>query len=126
MCIRRSIEGYAFDFTQWGTTDLADFVQRDRNHPCVVLWSIGNEIDYPNDPYVHELFPEMVGNNDAGKPSEEFQYDPDKPNAERVVEIAEELKAVVKEYDTTRPVNSQLWHSLNCPMLQDTQMCWIL
>lgn len=99
-------EGYAFDFTQWGTTDLADFVQRDRNHPCVVLWSIGNEIDYPNDPYVHELFPEMVGNNDAGKPSEEFQYDPDKPNAERVVEIAEELKAVVKEYDTTRPVTA--------------------
>lgn len=99
-------EGYGYDFPQWGETDLADMILRDRNHPSIVLWSIGNEIDYPNDPYVHELFPEMVGNNDSGKPAEEFQYDPDKPNAERLLEIAKNLKAVVKEYDTTRPVTA--------------------
>lgn len=99
-------QGYGYDFPQWGETDLADLIQRDRNHPSVILWSIGNEIDYPNDPYVHELFPEMVGNNDNGKPSEEFQYDPNKPNAERLLEIAANLKSVVKEYDTTRPVTA--------------------
>ena len=34
--------------------DLRDMVRRDRNHPSVIMWSIGNEIDYPNDPYTHE------------------------------------------------------------------------
>ncbi len=42
-------------------------VRRDRNHPSVILWSIGNEIDYPNDPYVHPLFAQAEGNNDKNK-----------------------------------------------------------
>ena len=31
-------------WAEWGETDLREFVRRDRNHPSVVLWSIGNEI----------------------------------------------------------------------------------
>ena len=31
-------------FNMWGTTDLTDTIKRDRNHPSVVLYSIGNEI----------------------------------------------------------------------------------
>src|SRR5207244_724011 len=36
--------GYGRFFDQWSERDLTDLIRRDRNHPCVVLWSIGNEI----------------------------------------------------------------------------------
>jgi beta-galactosidase len=35
---------YNIDFEQWHKQDLEDQVKRDRNHPSVFIWSIGNEI----------------------------------------------------------------------------------
>jgi beta-galactosidase len=35
---------YATYFDSWGVTDLTDTLLRDRNHPSIVLYSIGNEI----------------------------------------------------------------------------------
>ncbi len=98
-------QGYFLDYPTWHERDVEAFVKARRNHASVIMWSIGNEIDYPNDPYCHESFAEMTGNNDAGKPSQEKQYDPEKPNAVRLVTLAKELTRLVKKYDETRPVS---------------------
>ena len=36
--------GYHRYFKKWSEKDLTDALLRDRNHPCVFLWSVGNEI----------------------------------------------------------------------------------
>ena len=36
--------GYHNYFEQWSERDLVDFIHRDRNHPSVVMWSVGNEV----------------------------------------------------------------------------------
>lgn len=35
---------YGNYFNQWCERDTASWVRKDRNHPCLILWSIGNEI----------------------------------------------------------------------------------
>ena len=37
-------EGYHKYFDEWYEKDLVSFIHRDRNHPSVVMWSVGNEI----------------------------------------------------------------------------------
>jgi len=37
--------GYGFYFDEWSERDLTTFIRRDRNHPCVILWNMGNEIN---------------------------------------------------------------------------------
>ncbi|MVN75752.1 DUF4982 domain-containing protein [Hymenobacter sp. HMF4947] len=36
--------GYSQYFDQWAEKDLTNLVRRDRNHPSVIMWSIGNEV----------------------------------------------------------------------------------
>jgi len=86
--------GYAELFDRWAVTDVQDMVRRDRNHPCVILWSIGNEIDYANDPFSH---PVLGG-----------EYRPENPPAEDMVRLAGPLVAAVKKIDPTRPVTAAL------------------
>jgi beta-galactosidase len=40
----KTLGGYHRFFNDWSQRDLVDFIHRDRNHPSVVLWSAGNEI----------------------------------------------------------------------------------
>ena len=43
--------GYVLLFDEWADKDLKALIHRDRNHPSVILWSIGNETGeqgYPN------------------------------------------------------------------------------
>jgi beta-galactosidase len=37
--------GYGQFFDQWSEPDLVSMLDRDRNHPSIILWSIGNEIE---------------------------------------------------------------------------------
>jgi beta-galactosidase len=41
---RKNKFDYHLDFPEWHTRDIQDMVMRDRNHPSVFIWSIGNEI----------------------------------------------------------------------------------
>ncbi|GAA2754359.1 glycoside hydrolase family 2 TIM barrel-domain containing protein [Amnibacterium kyonggiense] len=97
-------DGPAREFPEWHERDLTAMVEAHRNHPSVIAWSIGNEVDYPNDPYAHPLFQESVGNNDAGKPAAERVYDPNRPDIRRLTTIAKRLGAIVRAADPTRPV----------------------
>jgi beta-galactosidase len=36
--------GYNNYFDEWHERDLTDHIKRDRNHPCVIMWSVGNEV----------------------------------------------------------------------------------
>ncbi|GAA4236699.1 beta-galactosidase GalB [Postechiella marina] len=36
--------GYSNYFDEWHERDIRDMIKRDRNHPSVIMWSIGNEI----------------------------------------------------------------------------------
>ena len=97
-------EGSYDFFAEWGERDLADIVRRDRNHISVFAWSIGNEVDYPNDPYSH---PSLDGDGDFTQAT--FGgYRPDAPDADRLGDIAKRLAAVVRKYDMSRPVTAGL------------------
>ena len=78
-------EGYAVNFKEWAKRDLQDFVLRDRNHPSIIMWSIGNEVDYPNDPYSHPVL------NTEANPQTWAKYSESLPHANRLGEVAREL-----------------------------------
>jgi len=41
---KKTSQDYHKDFPEWHKRDLEDMVKRDRNHPSIILWSVGNEI----------------------------------------------------------------------------------
>jgi beta-galactosidase/beta-glucuronidase len=99
-------QGSSDFFDEWAERDMADMVRRDHNHPSIFAWSIGNEVDYPNDPYSHPV----LGGRDAGGFVQPIfgGYKKDAPDAGRLGEIAKRLVAVVKKHDTSRPVTAGL------------------
>ena len=41
---KKTSHDYSRYFPEWHETDLTDLVVRDRNHPSIIMWSIGNEV----------------------------------------------------------------------------------
>lgn len=74
--IHKTDNDYATFFDSESEMDLSDLIRRDRNHPSVILWSIGNE--------VRELHTKGAGGAD----------------------IARRLREIVKKYDRERPVTA--------------------
>lgn len=62
---------YHIDWNEWHKKDLEDQIKRDRNHPSVFMWSIGNEIreqfDSTGTPITKELV-QIVKNLDTTRP----------------------------------------------------------
>ncbi len=87
------LDGSSRFFNEWGERDLRDMIHRDKNHPSIILWSIGNEIDYANDPFADKL---------------DGNYTIYRPDPARMVTIAEKLVKTIKEIDTTRLVTMAL------------------
>jgi beta-galactosidase len=75
---------YHLYWDQWHVKDLQDQVLRDRNHPSVFIWSIGNEIP--------EQWAGKDGNDSSG------------------TVIARELASIIHALDTTRPITSAMDH----------------
>lgn len=75
--LKKSEFDYSLDWDGWHKKDLQDFILRDRNHPSVIVWSIGNEI-----------IEQYNATDSSGSV------------------IARELKSLVHELDSTRPVTA--------------------
>jgi beta-galactosidase len=56
----KTMFGYGRFFDEWSERDLTDMIHRDRNHPSIILWSIGNEIPEQENANAYEMSKRLV------------------------------------------------------------------
>ena len=64
--------GYATLFDEWAEKDLVAMIRRDRNHPSVILWSIGNECGEQGDPtrwWIPQMLTDICHREDPSRPT---------------------------------------------------------
>jgi len=66
--IRKKPKDYNLIFNAWHTEDLKAMVRRDRNHPSVFMWSIGNEVPDQRNPYLASALSAIVKSEDITRP----------------------------------------------------------
>ncbi len=59
---------YGRFFREWADTDVKDLVARDRNHPSVIIWSIGNEVAQAGDTNVVRQLMNAIHEEDETRP----------------------------------------------------------
>jgi beta-galactosidase len=60
---------YGRFFNQWYDTDVQGYVARDRNHPSVIIWSIGNEVAQAGDKAAVQKLINSVHAKDTTRPT---------------------------------------------------------
>ena len=102
---RKSPEDYSHFFAEWHERDLTDFILRDRNHPSILMWSIGNEV---LEQWVHmdvdtiDLQQANILFNFAKSMNKNEHSDDLHANALLTIKLAN----IVKKLDPTRPITA--------------------
>ncbi|QBG45919.1 DUF4982 domain-containing protein [Verrucomicrobia bacterium S94] len=108
-------QGYGEHFHMRGEEDLKTTVLSHRNHPSIIQWSIGNEIEwtYPRNKAATGFFNNMNWNGNYFWSEPPFSTEEIKHQLETlprgrydIGETAQKLSRWVKELDTTRPVTA--------------------
>lgn len=93
------LTGYGDIFNEWAKRDVKDMVRYSRNHPSIIMWSMGNEIEWTY-PYYWKMEQDNQGLNNT------VDYnDPDIVNDE-LKETAIQIQKWIKEIDKTRFVTT--------------------
>ena len=102
---RKTQNDYARFFDEWHERDLTDLVLRDRNHPSVLMWSIGNEVlEQWSDAKADTLTLEQANlilnaGHDASTLAKEGELSVNSL-------LTRHLAEIIKRYDTTRPITA--------------------
>lgn len=100
---KKTAGDYARFFEEWHERDLTDQILRDRNHPSILMWSIGNEVlEQWSSADADELTLEQANLIlNAGHDASTLAHGEEmSPNSL----LTRHLADIVKRYDTTRPV----------------------